>query len=377
MLTRTPRCFVALLLAARAVPCPAAELEVSVERAQAMLVREDLGTGIYLFRAPSDLDYWTATNTVVIVNGDDVVVFDSCTRAVTARAVIEEIRKLTPKPVRFLINSHWHQDHWSGNQEYMKAFPGLRIIATAETRAYMSLMGPAFFVEEAEFFGTRGQREEYATALRTGRLRDGSPFTPEIRARREASLAMADQFEREIEALPRVLPNVVYRGEMAFWSGAREFRLLSLTGDATGSTVLYLPVEKLLVTGDVLVSPEDGKGPPPWSTNSYALTPWVESLHRLDTLDVKTIVPGQGPPMHDKAYLERTIDLFASIIGQVRTALASGKVKLSDVQAAVNVDSIGRAYTPKVPLPEDFPVWVKFVAKKAMQEALDGAVEDK
>ncbi len=128
-------------------------LETSVDRARAMLIKEDLGDGIFVFRAPSDLEYWTATNSVVIVNDDDVTVFDSPTRAVTARAVIAEVRKLTPKPVRVLINSHWHQDHWSGNDEYARAFPGLRIIATAQTRAYMSRMGPGFFVNEAEGFG--------------------------------------------------------------------------------------------------------------------------------------------------------------------------------------------------------------------------------
>ena len=68
--------------AALAQPHP---LETSVEKARAMLVEEDLGDGVFVFRAPSDLDYWTATNSVVIVNEDDVVVFDSCTRAVTAR----------------------------------------------------------------------------------------------------------------------------------------------------------------------------------------------------------------------------------------------------------------------------------------------------
>jgi glyoxylase-like metal-dependent hydrolase (beta-lactamase superfamily II) len=82
-----------------------------------MLIKEDLGDGVYVFRAPEDLDYWTSTNSTVIVNEDDVTVFDSCTRAVTAKAVIAEIRKLTNKPVRVVINSHWHQDHWSGNDE--------------------------------------------------------------------------------------------------------------------------------------------------------------------------------------------------------------------------------------------------------------------
>lgn len=362
----------ALWLTAPAAFAAPAALEVSVDRARAMLIQEDLGDGIYLFRAPERLDYWTSTNSVVILNEDDVVVFDSCTRAVTARAVIAEIRKLTSKPVRILINSHWHDDHWSGNDEYAKAFPGLRIIASAETRAYMARMRPSFFLEPLPL---EQYREELAAAISTGKLGDGSPLTAEIRAHKESRIARLSQFAAEVAALPRVLPNLVYRDQMTFWSGRRELRLMSLTGDATASTVLYLPGAKVLVTGDVLVSPEDGDGPPPWTTNSYSVTPWLESLERLERLDVNVIVPGQGPAMHDKVYLRRTIELFAAIIGQVHAALERGQVKLSDVQAAVNVDPIGREYSRGgAATSEDFHEFVASFAKKAMQEALDGGV---
>jgi glyoxylase-like metal-dependent hydrolase (beta-lactamase superfamily II) len=151
---------------------------------------------------------------------------------------------------------------------------------------------------------------------------------------------------------------------MTLWSGRREIRLLSVTGDATGSTVMYLPAEKVLAMGDVLVSPEDGNGPPPWTTNSYAVTPWLESLRKLDALDAKAIVPGQGPAMHDKAYLRRTIALFAAVIDQVHAALEKGTVKLEEVQKAVDVDGIGREYTPGAPLAEDFHPWVGFSPRR-------------
>jgi len=346
-------------------------LVVSVEGARAALIHEQLGDGIHLFRASSDLEQWTATNSVVIINDDDVVVFDSCTRAVTARAVIAEIRKLTPKPVRLLVNSHWHQDHWSGNGEYAKAFPGLRIVATAQTRAYMAHMGPNFFAEGTRR-GIARAREALDEAVKTGKQADGTPRTADARAQQEAELAVAEQFAAEVAALPRVLPNTVYDGAMAFWSGAREFRLLSVTGDATASTVLYLPREKLLVTGDALVSPEDGNGPPPWATNSYSISPWLDSLRRLDALDVSIIVPGQGPAMHDKTYLRRTIELFAAIIEQTHAALDRGLTKLADVQAAVDVDAIAAGYPGAAKPDAGFHRWVGTLAKKVMQESLDG-----
>jgi len=351
-------------------------LETDVARARAMLIHEDLGGGVHVFRAPEDLDYWTSTNSVVVINDEDVVVFDSPTRAVTAKAVIAEIRKLTGKPVRVLVNSHWHQDHWSGNDEYVRAFPGLRIVASEGTRDYMKRMGAAYFAKSVET-GLKQRREELAAAIRTGKLPDGSTLTPAIRAQKEESISQREQFMKEVAALPRVLPNVVYRDEMAFWSGRREFRLMSVTGDATASTVLYLPGDRILATGDVLVSPENGQGPPPWTTNSYAVTPWLESLRRLDALDVAWIVPGQGPSMRGTAYLRRTIELMAAVIDQVHAALESGRVTLADVQAAVDVDRIALGYAPGQPLPDRFRRWVSNFSKKAMQEALDGAIDEK
>ncbi len=81
--------------------------------------------------------------------------------------------------------------------------------------------------------------------------------------------------------------------------------------------------------------------------------------------------------MHDKAYLRRTIELFAAVIDQVHGALERGAIKLEQVQAAVDVGGIALAYTPGAPLSEDFPLWLTFFTKKAMQEALDGAAGEK
>jgi cyclase len=336
------------------------------------LKREVLADGIHLFRAPSDLDRWTATNVVVIVNDDDVTVFDSNTRPRTARLVIAEIRKLTPKPVRTLINSHWHMDHWSGNDEYVKAWPGLRIVATTETRDYMKRMTPRFFTGPLE---TQAARRKAAldSAIASGRKADGTPLTAEARRKEEEEIASTRAFAAEVATIPRVLPNMAYRDSLVFWSGRREFRLISVTGDATGSTVLYLPAEKMLVMGDVLVAQEDGDGGPPWTTNSYAITPWRNSLRALAALDATVVVPGQGRAFRDKAYLERTAELLGAIIDQVHAALERGVVPLAELQAAVNVDAIGRRYMTdgRAPGPE-FAAMVGALVRKVQQESLDG-----
>jgi glyoxylase-like metal-dependent hydrolase (beta-lactamase superfamily II) len=214
------------------------------------------------------------------------------------------------------------------------------------------------------------------TAAATGKQRDGTPFTPDARKTQEKDIAETAAFAAEVASVKRVLPNLVYRDSMAFWSGNREFRLVSVTGDATGSTVLYLPKERVLVMGDVLVRPEDGAGPPPWTTNSYAITPWLQSLRRLATLDAGIVVPGQGEAFRDKAYLELTAELFASIIDQVQAAMARGVVKQAEVRKLVNVDEIGRRYTPGSAEPSPaFGRLVDALVRKVHQEGLDGVVK--
>ncbi len=184
------------------------------------LKREVLGDGIYLFRAPEALDVWTATNVVVIVSDQDVTVFDSNTRAATARMVLAEIRKITDKPVRWLINSHWHMDHWSGNAEYVRAYPGVQIIATTETRDFMKRMPPRFFTNEAAKALAQVQAA-LDTAVRTGKLDDGTRLTPVAQRMMEADVAQTKQFVAEVNAVPRVLPTVAYRDTLIFWSGRR------------------------------------------------------------------------------------------------------------------------------------------------------------
>jgi glyoxylase-like metal-dependent hydrolase (beta-lactamase superfamily II) len=338
------------------------------------LIRESLGKDIYLLRAPSTLDLWTATNVVVIVNERDVTVFDSYTRAGTARMAIAEIRKITDKPVRTLVNSHWHHDHWGGNEEFQKAWPGVQIVATTQTRDFMKRMGPAFFAA-GDQPSIAAARQALDTAVATGRQADGAPLTADARKALEQDLAAAETLAKEDAALRRVLPTMAYRDTLILWSGQREFRLISVTGDATASTVLYLPAEKMLVTGDALVAQENGEGGPPWTTTNYFITPWLASLRGMATLDVSTIVPGQGLPFHDKRYLELTIRVYDAIIGQVRSALERGVVGLPAVQAVVDVDSLGRQYNPDGKLPESFKGWVSRLSAKVYQEALDGVAK--
>src|ERR1043165_1695320 len=81
-----------------------------------------IADNIYQFMTMRD-SYVRLLNSIVIVNENDVLVFDTNTRPSRPRLILSEIRKITDKPVRFVVNSHWHPDNWSGNEVYAKAFP--------------------------------------------------------------------------------------------------------------------------------------------------------------------------------------------------------------------------------------------------------------
>jgi glyoxylase-like metal-dependent hydrolase (beta-lactamase superfamily II) len=72
-------------------------------------------------------------NTTVIIGSRDVLVVDSGSLPSVAADDIALIRTWTNKPVRYLVNTHWHGDHAWGNEAYAKAFPGLTILAHPET----------------------------------------------------------------------------------------------------------------------------------------------------------------------------------------------------------------------------------------------------
>src|SRR5262244_2717889 len=103
--------------------------------------KSEIGPGVYLFRTEPYGDVGLDGNSIAITSKDGVLVFDANGTPAAARAVIAEIRKITDKPVKYLVISHWHWDHWYGAEAYKEAFPDVRIIAQERERRVM--LGPS------------------------------------------------------------------------------------------------------------------------------------------------------------------------------------------------------------------------------------------
>jgi cyclase len=293
----------------------------------------------------------------------DVLVFDTQTRPSAARAIIAEIKKLTPKPVRYVVNSHWHPDHWTGNAEFVHAWPGLDVVATVKTNEFMHAVSPVwpkFFPVQVESTQA-GLKQEIAM----GKQADGTPLTSAIRAEDEDDARNFADMAREVAAEPRVFPTLTYNGAMTLHEEGREIRLLEVTGDCEGTTVMYLPKEKILVTGDAVSYPIPFSC---WLTSKH-----LASLRDLAKLDLAVIVPGHGPAFHDRSWLELETRLLQEIEDGVHAQLAKGVMRLADVQSAVTCEDLRQGFTGGDPdLEQRFQARVKALVKFAVVEARGG-----
>lgn len=311
-----------------------------------------IGDGIYQFTASAD-GYVEATNSTAIVGHEGVLLFDTNTRPSTARAVLAMLRGVTDRPVRWIVNSHWHPDHWSGNQVYAEAFPGVEIIATAETADYMHNVAAAW---PAVFAG------------QLVRMRAEPPAADEAgRAAQAARIARRANFVEEISALRRTYPTRTYRGTLDLDLGGRLIRLTDITGDASHSTMAFLPAERLLLTGDALVAPVI------WTQQGYRISPWIDSLRQMAALRPRLIVPGHGPLMHNLDYLNLVLDYMESARAQVRAALAGGAVTLEEVAARVDLTAFRTRFTSgDAERIEAFDAYAPGLVRKLYLEQRDG-----
>lgn len=311
-----------------------------------------IADGVYQFTASFD-GYVEDTNSTAIVGRDGVLVFDTNTRPATARAVLTMLRAVTDRPVRWIVNSHWHPDHWSGNEVYAEAFPGVEIIATEGTANYMRNIAtawPAVFAGQLE------------------RMRAEPPAADEAgQAEQRTQIDQRADFVAAMTAVHRTYPTRAYRDALRLDLGGRTVELTEITGDSSHATMAWLPRERLLLTGDALVAPVT------WTQQGYAISPWIESLRAMAALGPRLIVPGHGPLMADSDYLDLVIAYMESARDQVRAALAAGAVTQEEVAARVDLSSFrARFASDDATRAEAFDAYAPGLVRKLYLEQRDG-----
>ena len=260
-------------------------------------------------------------NASVVVGDDDVLVVDTNMSPAAGWALREELKAITPKPVRYVVNTHWHWDHAHGNQIYG---PGVEVIGHEYTRQRLAA-GDSTRGRSWDLFigGLPGRIEELrgkATAMAAGPERD----------KLQAQLAVLEAQREATTDLPVVAPTVTLNDHLTIFRGSREIRLLYLgRGHTGGDVVVFLPKERLVITGDLLVEGTSYIG-------DGFVTDWIETLERLRALDFDTVLPGHGSAFTGKAKIDHFQAYLRDFWAQAK-ALHDAGASVQDAAAKIDM----------------------------------------
>jgi glyoxylase-like metal-dependent hydrolase (beta-lactamase superfamily II) len=278
-------------------------------------------------------------NSVFIINDDDVIVVDTTLTPGTAREELAALRKLTNKPVRYVINTHWHDDHIMGNQVYRDAFPGVEFIAHANTREYLPATG---LNNRRQAMSERGY-PGFIAALRHRLEKNesvfGGPMDEEERATYASDIKIAERYMAENPGAQIVLPTITLEDRLTIYRGRRVIDILYLgRGHTSGDVVIHLPNEGIVIAGDLVIWPVPYVGNPQSHPGD-----WAATLEKLVALKHTAIIPGHGPVLRDDSYVKLMVRLFASMKQQVAAAVARGET-LEQARKSINLDEFQKLF---------------------------------
>jgi glyoxylase-like metal-dependent hydrolase (beta-lactamase superfamily II) len=214
-------------------------------------------------------------NTGIVIGPDAVLVADTQATPAMAADVIRRIREVTDKPIRYVVLTHYHAVRVLG----AAAYAAQEIIASQDTR---------------DLIVERGEADKASEIGRFPRL------------------------FRNVETVPAGLtwPTLTFTGKMSLWMGGLEVQLLQLgRGHTKGDTVVWLPGEKTMLSGDLVEFDAT-----PYAGDAY-FQDWPQTLDNIAALKPQALVPGRG----------------AALMGaeQVAAGLAGTRAFIQDVWRSV------------------------------------------
>src|SRR6476646_4180759 len=280
---------------------------------------EAVANGVYYATATGSMV--TGSNNVAIVGDRDVLVVDTGTSPAAARAFVEDLKLVTTKPIRYVVNTHFHYDHTDGNQVYAGK-------ADIIAHDYVKYAIEKLDVLHREPYQT-SQLTNVPARIETLKKRIAEETNAQQKTTLERQLAVAQQGWEELKEIKPTPPNVTYSKKKVVNLGGREVQMLFLgRGHTTADTVIYLPKEKIVCTGDLMESQLAYMG-------DAQFDEWITTLEALKKMDWETDLPGHGAPFKDKGLITAFQGYLADLMKQGAELRQQGR---SAEQTAQQVD---------------------------------------
>jgi cyclase len=259
-----------------------------------------------------------ASNGAFVVLEDSVLVVDTHLRPSWARDLLAEIHKVTDKPVRYVVNTHWHNDHTQGNQVYVNAF-GRNVEYLAQHTTRDDIAGVAIphlrqQISETVPANIAGAEK----ALADGVDLQGDALNRQSREQLERQLANQRSYLEELRQIEITLPTLTFERSLILHSADRPVHIYHFGRAHTrGDVVVYLPKQKVVVTGDLLTNGI------PFMRDAYP-SQWDAVLESIRSLDWEHAIPGHGGVQQGKEQIGKLIAYLREMVAAVRKAIDEG-----------------------------------------------------
>jgi len=258
-------------------------------------------------------------NSPIILTDSEALIIDSEITPAAARALVTDLKAITDKPVRYVVDSHYHYDHAHGNQVFMA---NAQVIGHDNTykRLLTNVMEQYTYLSSVQGIPSRvdGLRQRIAQEK-----------DAQQKATMERQVASSLAYLEQVKEIKVTPPNLTFKNTMTLHLGGRELQLLYLgRGHTDTDVVVFLPRERIVATGDLMESQVSYMG------DSYP-DEWPATLDKLRALDFDTVMPGHGVVFKGKTKIEA----FQGYVREVsRQANEFKKQGLTADQAAAKID---------------------------------------
>ncbi|MEO7602393.1 MAG: MBL fold metallo-hydrolase [Sphingomicrobium sp.] len=259
---------------------------------------EKVADHVWVMRQPDRL--WAAVigNVTIIEQADGVVLIDSGGSIADGRDVVRAVQALTAKPVKAIAISHWHNDHPLGVPGILEAFPNARVISTPATRDFVQ-SETNVSVGKASAEQDKARRERITKTIADLQAEAAnSANASDLRAQYALEAKwIAQRLERAMGNYVAV-PNEIMSDRLILDDPQAPVELLVLgVGNTHGDLFAWLPKQKIVATGDVVVAPT------PYGF-TVSTKPWLATIAKLEQLPFAILIPGHGAVQSDRAYLD-------------------------------------------------------------------------
>lgn len=278
----------------------------------------------------------------VFVNAADVLVTDSEGSPASARSLLEGVKSITDKPVKYLVDTHFHIDHAYGNA----AIPSsVQIIGSDFTRRM--LLGP----EARQGVTFRNFTTPMPGRIETLRKQLAAETDAQKKAQLTQQLASAEATLAVYTGdFPLQPPSLTVSSSMSVWSGAKEFRILWLgRAHTAGDVVVYVPSERAVASGDIMFKSMIG-----WQGDAFA-NEQPATLDALKKLDIELVLPGHGDHIAGRPAIDTAITNTQNYLREewrqaaaAKQAGASPEDALKKIDLKSFADAYGQGTTPSL-----------------------------